>query len=577
MINHLKGLEINSIYDFDNSFSINELLCKFWEKIEETINISNESIDILNWIKEQALSDEVQLVINQLVADGTIEQMINIDKINEVRTLVNTQYAEMLVKHNDEVLALNNRVDGIENTLSNDVQTFKEEIQEQVDNMEIAFENVLNTEITELENNFESLSNSIDTKLSNIKYVENQSELKTALVDNSIIYITNSIALTEVMKLPSNCRIIGKGDVTLTTNQNAIFVSGKINVTEYNGTNNVIIDGITFDGQNKDTQPLTLIGIGHSKNITITNCTFKNLHIWHMIEINGSKDIIVNNCRFENYGLSGTQCTEAVQIDSMKDNTVYPWGGTYDNTACENVTIENCIFVNIGNSNNNGSDNVKAIGNHTFQTGVLHDKIKIIGNTFTNVTWAIYLRDCNNVMVHNNISRNTHCLFRTETVNNKLSDFIITNNHHIGKGTGSYDSMLDGRFVMIQHAGNTDSHTVDNVTIANNNIYNVTGHAIGLTANYVKISNNFIYNYGRNGIYLYGGNNGSIYGNTLTPAKTNYYGIKLGGNPDNGTKLMVVSNNVSSIKIDNNNTKLLVVNNIGDIDNSGSATLYNNI
>ena len=88
MIKHLKGLEINSIYDFDNAFSINELLCKFWEKIEETINISNESIDILNWVKEQGLADELQVLINQLVADGTIEQMINVDKIEELRTTI---------------------------------------------------------------------------------------------------------------------------------------------------------------------------------------------------------------------------------------------------------------------------------------------------------------------------------------------------------------------------------------------------------------------------------------------------------------------------------------------------------
>ena len=88
---YINNLEINSIYDFDNAFSINELLCKFWEKIEETIKISNESIDILNWIKEQGLPDELQVLLNQLVADGTIEQMINVDKIEELRTLINSE------------------------------------------------------------------------------------------------------------------------------------------------------------------------------------------------------------------------------------------------------------------------------------------------------------------------------------------------------------------------------------------------------------------------------------------------------------------------------------------------------
>ena len=573
MIKHLKGLEINTIYDFDNAFSINELLCKFWEKIEETINISNESIDILNWVKEQALADEVQTLINQLVADGTIEQMINVDKIEELKNNLENRIGQLETNTTNEIDLINNKLDTIEVSLSNDIVTFKEEVTERVDDLETGLENSFDSLTMEYDNKFNNLESNLVDKISTIKYVKNQKELKDSLIENSIIYICNDISLNEIMYLPSNCRIIGKGNVTLTTNQNAIFVTGKLNVTGYNGTKNVIIDGITFDGQNEDTAPLTIIGLAHAQNITITNCTFKNLHIWHMIEINASKDIIVNNCRFENYGLSGTQCTEAIQIDAMTDSTVFPWGGSYDNTPCDNITIENCEFENIGDVNSN----VKAIGNHTFKKGVLHDKIKIIGNKFENVAWAIYLRDCNNVMVHNNITKNVHCFFRTETVDNSLSDFLITNNHHVGTATVSYDNMLDGRFIMIQASGNTNGCVVNNVTIADNNVYNVTGHGIGLTANYVKINNNYIYNYGRNGIYVYGGNNGSIYGNTITGAKTGYYGIKVGGNIAYGTNLMVVSNNVSSIKVDNNNAKILVTNNIGDIDNTGSATLYNNI
>ena len=110
MINHLKGLEINTIYNFDNSFSINELLCKFWEKLEETINISNESIDILNWIKEQGLTEEVQTLINQLVGDGTIEQMINVKKIEELRTLIYANVEELRALINANVVEINNKI-----------------------------------------------------------------------------------------------------------------------------------------------------------------------------------------------------------------------------------------------------------------------------------------------------------------------------------------------------------------------------------------------------------------------------------------------------------------------------------
>ena len=95
MIEHLEGLEISSIYDFDNAFSINELLCKFWEKIEENIEITNECIDILNWLKEEGAPSEIEKIITELVADGTIEQMINVDKIEELRTLITNKIAEV--------------------------------------------------------------------------------------------------------------------------------------------------------------------------------------------------------------------------------------------------------------------------------------------------------------------------------------------------------------------------------------------------------------------------------------------------------------------------------------------------
>ena len=153
MIKHLQGLEINSIYDFDNAFSINELLCKFWEKIEETINISNESIDILNWIKEQGLPGEIQVLLNQLVADGTIEQMINVDKIEEVIQLVNTKYGEMLTKHNNEVLTLNNKVDNTKTSLN--------ELENRVTNIETDFNDVIQNELNVIDGRITNLSNNI--------------------------------------------------------------------------------------------------------------------------------------------------------------------------------------------------------------------------------------------------------------------------------------------------------------------------------------------------------------------------------------------------------------------------------
>ena len=128
MINHLKGLEINSIYDFDNAFSINELLCKFWEKIEETINISNESIDILNWVKNTGLSNETKLILEEWHNNGTLTQIINIEKFNEMKKefteLVNqyktnssNELQNTINSINDDLIEVDERISNAENSI----------------------------------------------------------------------------------------------------------------------------------------------------------------------------------------------------------------------------------------------------------------------------------------------------------------------------------------------------------------------------------------------------------------------------------------------------------------------------
>ena len=125
MIKHLKGLEINTIYDFDNAFSINELLCKFWEKIEETIAISNESIDILEWVKNTGLSNETKLILEEWRNNGTLSQLINIEKFNEMKE----EFTELLNSYKTNCESnLQNSIDTVNNTFS--------EVNEKITNIE---------------------------------------------------------------------------------------------------------------------------------------------------------------------------------------------------------------------------------------------------------------------------------------------------------------------------------------------------------------------------------------------------------------------------------------------------------
>lgn len=157
MVKHLKGLEINTIYDFDNAFSINELLCKFWEKIEETINISNESIDILDWVKNTGLSNETKLILEEWRNNGTLTQLINIDKFNEMKeeftelvnqfqTNCNTNLQNSINSVNNSLTEVNEKITQAEESINTNTDKIEE--------IKLGYTNAVNSLSTNIEANY---------------------------------------------------------------------------------------------------------------------------------------------------------------------------------------------------------------------------------------------------------------------------------------------------------------------------------------------------------------------------------------------------------------------------------------
>ena len=162
MVKHLKGLEINTIYDFDNAFSINELLCKFWEKIEETINISNESIDILEWVKNTGLSNETKLILEEWYNNGTLTQLINIEKFNEMKR----EFTELVNNYKTNCESnLQNSINSVNTTLS--------EVDVKITNLEESTTTNTN-KIEEVKRGYISGINSLSTSVS-ANYVKKES------------------------------------------------------------------------------------------------------------------------------------------------------------------------------------------------------------------------------------------------------------------------------------------------------------------------------------------------------------------------------------------------------------------
>ena len=149
---------INSVYDF-NDFTLNELICKLAQKMDEVITQSNESFNYLDWLKGEGLSDEVIKIMLEWKENGTLETLINENIFN----------------------GLNTKIDNFQSDVNNKVDTFKNEVNNNFDTMETEFNNRVNESISNIETTKQELNNKFNeqqTKLNNIiKKIDKFSEI----------------------------------------------------------------------------------------------------------------------------------------------------------------------------------------------------------------------------------------------------------------------------------------------------------------------------------------------------------------------------------------------------------------
>lgn len=138
MINKLNPMNLNcsifSVYDYD-SMSETELLCKFFEKINECVDLSNKAFDLCEWLISVGLSKEVSKKLNEWLIDGTLEKIINKEIFGE----------------------LNEKIDNIEGNFDTIVNEFKDDV---------------NTTISDFENRTNGKINEINNILEKQKFVE---------------------------------------------------------------------------------------------------------------------------------------------------------------------------------------------------------------------------------------------------------------------------------------------------------------------------------------------------------------------------------------------------------------------
>lgn len=573
-------------YDFDG-FTTQEvwsriaqrmnIIIEHFNYLENTVKDKQELIDKkLDYLINEGLTVEIAKAVKEKIEDGTIKDIVDEQIFTELRTSITTNYNEL----NNKIATTNTLV----NQNTSNINSVKSELlanNEALKTELLANNEALKNEVdNSIQENTQYTEEKINELLDKVCYVSNVEELKEALKTNKHIKLLEGIyQLSSSLELEEYTTLEGLGKVVIQGNGINNYIRNKTTTetTAYNGASNIIIRNITFDGLNSTTDALTLLALGHSKNNIIEKCIFRNLHVWHMVELNGCLNTFIRNCVFENYGKIGGLATEAIQLDFMNDYSGYPWEASYDGTECDNITIENCYFKDIGKV---------CIGHHTFKEGKQLKNIKIRNNKFDNCETCISLNDVKNVIIDSNIGEKSNSFFISQNVSNDCDSIIITNNVFIGNYFNG-DSTTDYRFVGINLQGSMNGKIYTGVIISNNNISNTPWHGIGLTAERVLISNNRFNTVAKNGIYLFGGKNYTVSNNVFSDVGVmdGFYGIAIGGNGSMNVLKANVNNNSfdnrNSIKIYSTVNKVIVSNNIlsaSIVDESGgNATLNNNI
>ena len=248
----------------------------------------------------------------------------------------------------------------------------------------------------------------------------------------SITFTDGTYNLTAPMIIYSNTEIKCKANVTFVRKHKGRMLEtyDDISIKKYNGTHDVTWTGGKFIADTNTTNSNVIV-LFHAKNITLKDITIDGCRGLHSLEVNASSNIIINNCNFKNQSIKGTDSfREALQIDfAYKDGLSISGAENnspcYDATHCNNITIENCTFINCPNG----------IGTHTvFSEEKFHKNITIKNCIFKDITEYdikilgmkdVIITDCKNSNILINKLKTAHSLLDGKV---KLNDYRYNSN-----------------------------------------------------------------------------------------------------------------------------------------------------
>ena len=85
---------IDRVYGADD-YTQQEINAKLIQKMDEVIENCNDAYEFVDWLKEEGAPDEVKTIIDSMLEDGTLENLINIEKLNQLESNLNNSINEL--------------------------------------------------------------------------------------------------------------------------------------------------------------------------------------------------------------------------------------------------------------------------------------------------------------------------------------------------------------------------------------------------------------------------------------------------------------------------------------------------
>lgn len=260
IINQLKPIDLNcsifSVYDYDG-LSMQELLCQFFTKINEIIEEQNKVYDLVDWLVNKGLKEEVAKKLKEWLNDGTLATIIN-----------ETIFQEL----NNKITEIGNKFDYV---------TIEE----------------FGVNGDEIENDTINLQKAINFACSNRKKLKSLSN--KVITINRPIYINKNFYIdfngTTLKSLSESCLII---DIPSSTNEDTQSYIKNLYVDCSNNQKGISIIAKRCYLSNIYFKNINNIGlsIDGGYEVTVSNCNFRGISPTNKAIVVNTTDIYIHHC-----------------------------------------------------------------------------------------------------------------------------------------------------------------------------------------------------------------------------------------------------------------------------------------